>query len=171
LEFSWVRRRAKESQLAHRGKRTRKLKRLAKRFLLVEPTDNEVVRPHTLLSNSRTSQSSRYIVLTEFVTRQPVFPVYSHGDGSEPPRPPLKHGALKTTPTGPIEIVWILVCAALKNILDLCLSGLIFWDDTAIVKTIAAMAHTLKLNVTAEGVETTEQLEFLGSLGCDNAYD
>lgn len=60
---------------------------------------------------------------------------------------------------------------ALKNILDLCLSGLIFWDDTAIVKTIAAMAHTLKLNVTAEGVETTEQLEFLGSLGCDNAHD
>jgi hypothetical protein len=126
--------------------------------------------------------------LTEFVTRQPVFPVYSHGDGSEPPRPPLKHGTLKTTPTGSIEIVWILVCAALvlmmqpgficlevglvraknglhvalKNILDLCLSGLIFWDDTVIVKTIAAMAHTRKLNVTAEGVETTEQLEFLG---------
>lgn len=42
-------------------------------------------------------------------------------------------------------------------------------DDSTIVKTIVAMAHTLKLNVTAEGVETAEQLRFLDSLGCDNA--
>ena len=42
-------------------------------------------------------------------------------------------------------------------------------DDSTIVKTIVAMAHALKLNVTAEGVETAEQLQFLDSLGCDNA--
>jgi diguanylate cyclase (GGDEF)-like protein/PAS domain S-box-containing protein len=40
-------------------------------------------------------------------------------------------------------------------------------DDTGIVQAILSMAHTLKLSVVAEGVETSEQLEFLRSLGCD----
>jgi len=40
-------------------------------------------------------------------------------------------------------------------------------EDTAIVKAIIAMAHTLKLKVVAEGVETEQQLEFLRELGCD----
>ncbi len=40
-------------------------------------------------------------------------------------------------------------------------------DDTAIITTIAAMAHNLKLNVVAEGVETEEQLAFLRASGCD----
>jgi EAL domain-containing protein (putative c-di-GMP-specific phosphodiesterase class I) len=31
------------------------------------------------------------------------------------------------------------------------------------------MAHTLKLSVVAEGVETAEQFEFLRSLDCDEA--
>lgn len=40
-------------------------------------------------------------------------------------------------------------------------------DDQAIVEAIVAMAHTLKLAVVAEGVETEEQLRLLQDLGCD----
>jgi len=39
-------------------------------------------------------------------------------------------------------------------------------DDAAIVDAIVAMAHALKLNVIAEGVETREQLEFLRLRNC-----
>ena len=39
-------------------------------------------------------------------------------------------------------------------------------DDTAIVKTILAMAQALNLRVIAEGVETQEQYDLLAELGC-----
>jgi len=40
-------------------------------------------------------------------------------------------------------------------------------DVEAIVRAIIAMAHTLKINILAEGVETKEQLEFLHLNNCD----
>jgi EAL domain-containing protein (putative c-di-GMP-specific phosphodiesterase class I) len=42
-------------------------------------------------------------------------------------------------------------------------------DDAAIATAVIAMAHTLKLKVVAEGVETEEQLAFLRAQGCDYA--
>ena len=42
-------------------------------------------------------------------------------------------------------------------------------DDQTIVKTIIAMAHTLNIEVIAEGVERVEQLDLLKSFGCDLA--
>jgi len=40
-------------------------------------------------------------------------------------------------------------------------------DDAAITEAIVVMAHSLKLKVLAEGVETEEQLEFLRRCGCE----
>jgi diguanylate cyclase len=40
-------------------------------------------------------------------------------------------------------------------------------DDASIVRAIVSLAHSLRLKVVAEGVETSEQLALLKSLGCD----
>ena len=40
-------------------------------------------------------------------------------------------------------------------------------DDASIVQAIVSLAHSLRLKVVAEGVETAEQLEFLRNLACD----
>jgi EAL domain-containing protein (putative c-di-GMP-specific phosphodiesterase class I) len=42
-------------------------------------------------------------------------------------------------------------------------------DDAAIVEAIISMAHTMNLRVLAEGVETSDQLQFLTEHGCDEA--
>jgi EAL domain-containing protein (putative c-di-GMP-specific phosphodiesterase class I) len=42
-------------------------------------------------------------------------------------------------------------------------------DDACIVNAIIAMAHGLKLEIVAEGVETKKQLQYLRSLGCQQA--
>ena len=42
-------------------------------------------------------------------------------------------------------------------------------DDAAIATAVIALAHTLKLRVVAEGVETAEQLAFLTARGCQHA--
>jgi len=42
-------------------------------------------------------------------------------------------------------------------------------DDASIVSAVIAMAHNLRLNVVAEGVETVEQIRFLRERNCDEA--
>jgi len=41
--------------------------------------------------------------------------------------------------------------------------------DEAIIRSIVELSHTLGLTVTAEGIETEAQLEFMSEIGCDMA--
>ena len=40
-------------------------------------------------------------------------------------------------------------------------------DDQTIVQTVIAMSHAMGIKVIAEGAESTEQVSFLESKGCD----
>src|ERR1700731_2580224 len=40
-------------------------------------------------------------------------------------------------------------------------------DDASIVRAIVSLAHSLRLKVVAEGVESPAQLDFLKTAGCD----
>ena len=40
-------------------------------------------------------------------------------------------------------------------------------NDSAIIRAIVTLGHSLDLTIVAEGVETKEQLDFLHTLGCD----
>jgi EAL domain-containing protein (putative c-di-GMP-specific phosphodiesterase class I) len=42
-------------------------------------------------------------------------------------------------------------------------------DDRAIIRAVTAMAHSMKIKVIAEGVESSEQLSFLRGISCDEA--
>ena len=42
-------------------------------------------------------------------------------------------------------------------------------EDTAVVRMIVELAHTLNMEVIAEGVETEEQAALLEEMGCDMA--
>ena len=42
-------------------------------------------------------------------------------------------------------------------------------DDASIVRAVIALAHSMKLQVTGEGIENREQLDYLFKLGCDYA--
>ena len=42
-------------------------------------------------------------------------------------------------------------------------------DDRTIISAVTVMAHTMRIKVLAEGVETEEQLAFLRDSGCDEA--
>jgi EAL domain-containing protein (putative c-di-GMP-specific phosphodiesterase class I) len=42
-------------------------------------------------------------------------------------------------------------------------------DDVAITQAVIAMAHSLRLKVIAEGVESEQHVEFLREHGCDQA--
>ena len=42
-------------------------------------------------------------------------------------------------------------------------------DDAAIIESVVKLAHTIKVDVVAEGVETPDQARFLQSVGCDSA--
>jgi EAL domain-containing protein (putative c-di-GMP-specific phosphodiesterase class I) len=65
-------------------------------------------------------------------------------------------GHLKHLPVDTLKIAQVFVQHAPTNA-----------DDKAIVSTIIAMGHNLRLRVMVEGVETHEQLAFLRSQGCD----
>ncbi|MBC7900338.1 MAG: EAL domain-containing protein [Saprospiraceae bacterium] len=65
-------------------------------------------------------------------------------------------GYLKSLPIDVLKIDRTFIC-------DLTTSP----DDAAMVTAILTLAHNLKLNVVAEGVETEEQLELLQTLECD----
>jgi EAL domain-containing protein (putative c-di-GMP-specific phosphodiesterase class I) len=49
------------------------------------------------------------------------------------------------------------------------IAGMSQGEDEALVRSIIDLAHNLKLEVVAEGVETQEVCERLTALGCDHA--
>jgi len=63
---------------------------------------------------------------------------------------------LRTLPVTQVKIDRLFVAALGRGL-----------DDAAIIESVVKLAHTIKVDVVAEGVETQDQARFLQSIGCD----
>ena len=69
--------------------------------------------------------------------------------------------------TGPFAALAAALRARGIGVLPMAVSSLKEPQAAAVVRAIVELSHTMQLTVVAEGVETSEQLAALGSIGCD----